>query len=132
VALLVLLVAGSWWVVTDARARPKATRSELCDKYTRLVGFTSGGDWVGTQQLNRSARRLSLLAEGYDEDSATGGAAAAGLAVRQAADDARTVLRSVAWETDDLLTATRPIALECGWIWPVTAEPPAQARRPPS
>jgi hypothetical protein len=109
-------------LVAQAQAPPPATTSDLCDQYEVLVSYLRDDAAFATQAGNSAARRLSATAERYDGDGT----------VRQAGSDIRTVMDSVAWEVTDLLTATRPIALECGWDWPVGTTPPAATPRPPA
>lgn len=133
VALLVALGAGTRWVIADATTVSPTTRSELCSEHELLISRLASGDVFATQAINHSARRLSQLADRYDQNARPASRASAdGVSVAQAGSDIRTVLGSVAWETPDIVTATRPIALECGWTWPVTATPPAPSPRPPS
>jgi hypothetical protein len=106
----------------QAQAPPGTTTPDLCDQYDVLVVYLEDDAPFATQAGNSAARRLSAIAERYDERSA----------VEQAGGDIRTVMESVAWEVSDLLTATRPIALECGWDWPVGTTPPAATPRPPA
>lgn len=110
------------------------TRDELCAQYEMLLDELESDAAFGTQAAIHSARKLSQMAGLYVAPSPVGtrvGAADEPLAT-QADDDIRRVLQAVAWETTDLVVATRPVALECGWEWPVTATPPAVQPRPPA
>jgi hypothetical protein len=121
-ALLGGLVLVTRTLVAQARTPPPATTADLCRQYDLLVGHLRDDAAFATQAGNSAARRLSATAERYDDS----------VAVRQAGGDIRTVMETVAWEVTDLLTATRPIALECGWDWPVGTMPPAATPRPPA
>jgi hypothetical protein len=121
-ALLAGLLAVTRSLVAQAQAPPPASADALCEQYDALVAHLEGDAPFATQAGNSAARRLSATAERYDGSAA----------VTQAGSDIRTVMESVAWEVADLLTATRPIALECGWEWPVGTTPPAATPRPPA
>lgn len=121
--LLAVLIVGTRAVLDDVDDQQPATRAQLCAELDVLLARTSSGAAFATQQINHSARRLSQLAERYESGAPE---------VAVAGADVRTVLSSVAWESADLETATRPIALECGWDWPVTSSPPAPSPTPPS
>jgi hypothetical protein len=121
-ALLVGLGALTRTLVAEAQAPAAGTSADLCEQYDVLVAHLQDESAFATQAGNSAARRLSASAERYEQGSA----------VAQAGSDIRTVMESVAWEVNDLLTATRPIALECGWDWPVGTTPPAATPRPPA
>jgi hypothetical protein len=123
--LLAVLVIGTRAVLAEVTEPAPTNRSALCAELDVLMARTTSGAVFATQQINHSARRLSQLADRYETDSDPSRVALAGA-------DIRTVLGSVAWETADLVTATRPIALECGWNWPVSSTPPAPQPSPPS
>jgi hypothetical protein len=119
-ALLVTAGLATVHVVDDATADSPVGRDDLCVQLETLLAAAGDGGVFATQSLNRAARRMVDLAEAYpqptppvDEPS-----------VAQAAYDIREVTTSVAWEVGDLVAATRPVALECGWTWPLTSTPP--------
>ncbi len=119
--VLALAAWGTSGVLADAQRPGTAGQDDLCAEYAVLTRLLDTPGAFGTQALNRSARRLSSLADASDQpDVAAAGA------------DIRTVIGSVAWERHDLLTATVPVALSCGWRWPVGPTPPASAPRPPA
>lgn len=124
-ALGVLLVGaaslGTRSVLAEADGSRVPNDGLLCEQYRVLVGHLDGDGVFATQASVRAARKLSDLADD-----------AAASTVQEAGADMRTVMSSVAWETGDLLTSTRPIALACGWQWPVGAAPPAATPRPPA
>lgn len=128
VALVVLLVVMSRWLVEQAATPETPSRAQLCEQYDELVAATSSGAVFATQEVNHLARKVSELAGLYAQ--ADGSPARSSVA--RAGEDMVTVIGSVAWETPDLVTATRPIALECGWRWPITSSPPAVAPSPPA
>lgn len=122
--LLAVLAVGSVALLDTAASPAASTREQMCAEYEALVDELNRGAVFSTQASIRSARKLSQLAGRYpDQVAAISGEPAVG----QADSDIRRVLRSVAWETPDLLAATRPIALECGWVWPVSSIPPDSA-----
>lgn len=132
--LLAVLVVVTRGLLEQAASPVPPTRDELCAEYDSLVAELSGDALFGTQAAIRSSRKLSLMAGLYvqpvppdDKDVVV-----ADPPVSQADADIRRVLQAVAWETSDLVAATRPIALECGWVWPVTASPPAAQPQPPT
>ena len=133
VALVVTLALGTRALVTDEAAPIVPTTAQLCAGYDALIAELDSDDIFGTQAAVRAARELSVMADSYVQP-ANGEPTATedGPPVAQAGDDIRTVLGSVAWETRDLVTATRPVALECGWDWPVTTTPPPAEPQPPS
>lgn len=113
-------------------ASPPA-RADLCAQYDLFMTTFADPGTFSTQEGVRAARKLSQMAEDYRGPGRPGDrSTAGGTPVARAADDIRTVLSSVAWETPDLVSATRPVALECGWTWPVGADPPAARPDPPS
>jgi hypothetical protein len=133
IVLLGLLIAASQRLVAESSSTPDPTREELCAELDDLMAAASGDALFATQEINHQARKLSRLADAYEASaSAIQRADGDQPPVAQAGDDIRWVLRSVAWETSDLVTATRPIALECGWTWPLTTAPPAAQPRSPS
>lgn len=121
--------------LVDTAATPVApTRDEMCAEYENLVAELDSNAVFATQAAIRSTRKLSQMAGLY---ARTGGPDAPSPAdgeppVAQADADLRRVLQSVAWETSDLIAASRPVALECGWVWPTTATPPAVQPQPPA
>ncbi len=125
---LVATVAATGWLLADVSDEAPPTRDELCAQLDTLLAAASDGGLFSTQALNRAARRMSDLGSRYEQAVVPDGE----LSVAQAADDLRTVTSSVAWEVADLVTATRPLALECGWTWPVSATPPAPPPTPPA
>jgi hypothetical protein len=132
VPLLLLVILGTRELLQTATGS-SPTREQLCSQYELLVATLTDQGLFATQAGNRAARKLSQQAERFDERAgATKGARTGEPPVAQAAEDIRTVLGSVAWETPDLIAATRPVALECGWGWPVSATPPAPVPQPPS
>ncbi len=114
-------------LVDDATADSPAGRDDLCAQLETLLTAADDDGVFATQALNRAARRLSDLAEAYPQPTPP----ADDPPVAQAAQDIREVTTSVAWEVADLVAASRPIALECGWRWPLTATPPAPPPTPP-
>lgn len=121
VAVLALAAWGTSGVLAGAQRPVTAGQDELCAEYATLTQLLDTPGAFGTQALNRSARRLSTLADASPQpDVAAAGA------------DIRTVIGSVAWERNDLLTATLPVALSCGWRWPVGPTPPASSPQPPA
>jgi hypothetical protein len=122
---LVLLVAAGWAtraLLTSAQSSvADADGTALCEQHALLMSTLEGEGAFATQAGNHAARRLSDLAQASDLT-----------AVQQSGDDIRTVLGSVAWEVPDLVTATRPIALVCGWDWPIGTAPPSVWPAPPS
>jgi hypothetical protein len=130
-----VLAWATYELVTAADADVEAvpTRAALCDEYDVLLAHLDSAAVFSTQAGNRAARKLSVMAQRYVQPAAgdTGGAAA-GPSVAQAGEDIVTAMNAVAWETQDLVTATRPVALECGWDWPVTMSPPSAVPRPPT
>lgn len=130
VVLLALLVTASQRLVVESASTPDPTRDELCAELDALTTAISGEAVFATQEINHRARKLSRLADFYRAAADERPERAASVA--QAGDDIRWVLRSVAWETSDLVTATRPIALECGWTWPLTTAPPAAQPQAPA
>ncbi len=129
--LLVALGLGTRALVGDAATAVVPTRGELCAQYGQFIAQVDDGGIFGTQASVQAARRLSVMAARYDPSGDTA-LADSNPPVAQAGDDINTVLRSVAWEQRDLLTATRPLALECGWNWPITTTPPPAAPQPPA
>lgn len=123
--LLIGLVVGTRAVLAEVTEPVPTTRSALCAELDVLMARTTSGAVFATQQINHSARKLSQLADRYESGADPSRVALVG-------SDIRTVLGSVAWETADLVTATRPVALECGWQWPISSTPPAPQPRPPS
>lgn len=121
VLLAVGALLGTRAVLAEADAARAPTDRLLCAQYRALVDHLAGDGVFATQASIRAARKLSDLAD--DASPATVQAAGAAM---------RTVMSSVAWETGDLLTSTRPIALACGWRWPVGPTPPAATPRPPA
>lgn len=121
----VALAAGAFLGTRALLAEADASRSPsddlLCGQYRLLVDHLASDDVFSTQSSIRAARKLSDLADDASEPD-----------VRAAGEDMRTVISSVAWENSDLLTATRPIALSCGWAWPIGPTPPAGTPRPPA
>ena len=133
VALVVTLALGTRALVTDAAAPMVPTTAQLCAGYDALIAELDSDGIFATQAAVRAARELSVMADNYvppTDDELT--EAEGNPPIDQAGDDIRTVLGSVAWETGDLVTATRPVALACGWDWPVTTTPPPADPRPPS
>ena len=126
--VLAAVLVATGWLVVDVTDEPAPTRDELCAQLDTLLAAASDDGLFSTQALNRAARRMSDLGRRYEQPVVPDGE----LSVAQAADDLRTVTASVAWEVADLVTATRPVALECGWTWPVTATPPAPSPTPPT
>ena len=127
-ALLVTVGLVTAQLVDDATADAAAGREDLCDQLDTLLIAADSDGVFATQALNRAARRMSDLAEAYSQP----GPAAGEPSVAQAGEDIREVTTSVAWEVADLVGASRPIALECGWTWPLTATPPALPPTPPA
>jgi hypothetical protein len=132
VAMLVALGLGTRALVSEAATAVIPTRGELCAQYDLFVAQVDEGGVFGTQASVQAARKLSVMAARYDQPTDDASLADGNPPVAQAGDDINTVLRSVAWEQRDLLTATRPVALECGWDWPVTTTPPPAAPQPPA
>ena len=128
VALLVVAGLATARLVGQATTDSAPSRSELCVQMDALVAATNDSGIFATQALNRAARRTSDLAAAYRQPAERQGQPP----VSQAAEDIRTVTASVAWEVSDLVAATRPLALECGWTWPVSVTPPAPAPTPPT
>lgn len=126
-AVVVAAVAATGWLLVDVTDEGPPTRDELCAQLDTLLAVAADDGLFSTQALNRAARRMSDLGGRYEQAVVPDGE----LSVAQAADDLRTVTSSVAWEVADLVTATRPVALECGWTWPVSATPPAPSPTPP-
>jgi hypothetical protein len=120
VAVLALAAWGTSVVLGDAQ-QARGSDEALCAEYATLMGLLAEPGAFATQATNRSARRLSSLAD----DSPSPDVAAAGSTIR-------TVIGSVAWERSDLVAATRPVALSCSWRWPVGSTPPAATPRPPA
>jgi hypothetical protein len=131
-ALVVALALGTRTLVRDAAAVHVPTTEQMCAQYDELVAQLASAGIFSTQSAIHSARTLSVMAEVYVPPADGDAGVAAEPSVAQAGRDIRTVIGSVAWETRDLVTATRPVALECGWEWPVTATPPPADPRPPA
>jgi hypothetical protein len=129
VGAALLLAAGlvTAQLIDDATADSPAGRDDLCSQLDTLLTAADDDGVFATQALNRAARRLSDLAEAYAQPTFPAGDPP----VAQAAQDIREVTTSVAWEVADLVRASRPVALECGWRWPLTATPPAPPPVPP-
>lgn len=125
--LLLGVVAATGRLVDDVTSRGAPTRGELCAQLDTLLAAAGDDSLFSTQALNRAARRMSDLGDRYEQQAVPDGE----LSVADAAADLRTVTASVAWEVADLVAATRPVALECGWSWPVSADPPAPEPTPP-
>lgn len=132
--LLAVLVVVTRGLLEQAASPAPPTRDELCAEYESLVAELSGDALFATQSAIRSSRKLSQMAGLYVQPIAMGDqdVVVAEPPVSQADADMRRVLQAVAWETSDLVAATRPIALECGWSWPVTASPPQARPEPPT
>jgi hypothetical protein len=94
--------------------------NRMCGTLTSLVTALERGAPTDTQTVNHLARRLTAEAQ-----------AAGDATLPTAAFDVRRAISQPAWERSDLRTATRPIAVACGWTWPVTRTPPAVPPRPP-
>jgi hypothetical protein len=130
---LVLVALASQRLVAESSATPDPTRGELCAELDALAAAVSDDAVFATQEINHRARKLSRWADVYEAPTSTATQRDDDQPpVAQAGQDIRWVLSSVAWESADLITATRPIALECGWTWPLTTQPPAAQPRPPS
>lgn len=131
-ALVVVLGLGTRALVSDAATAVVPTRGELCAEYDHLLAQLDDGGIFGTQASVQAARRLSVMAARYVPMNGDTSLVDSNPPVAQAGADINTVLRSVAWETRDLVTATRPVALECGWDWPLTTTPPPADPQPPA
>lgn len=127
-ALLVTVGLVTARLVDDATADAPASRADLCEQLETLLTAADSDGVFATQALNRAARRMSDLAESYPQPTPTPDEPS----VAQGGADIREVTTSVAWELADLVAATRPIALECGWTWPLSATPPAPLPTPPA
>lgn len=127
--LLAVLALVSQGLIDDAATVTPSSQTQLCSEYAALMDGLDAGGVFATQANIRSARKLSQLAERYGLSPATGSAEPD---VGEAGDDIRRVLESVAWETPDLVAATRPVAIECGWVWPVSATPPPSTPQRPA
>jgi len=120
-ALLVTTGLATARLVGDATADAPVSRDDLCSQLETVLSAAAEDGVFATQALNRAARRMSALAEDYPQPTPP----AQEPSVAQAGEDIRAVTTSVAWEVADVVAATRPVALECGWTWPLTATPPA-------
>jgi hypothetical protein len=121
VALLAAAGWGTRTLLASAQSPAAADGAGLCDQYTLLMATLDGSSAFGTQAGNHAARKLSDLASPSSDPS-----------VALAGGDIATVMASVAWEVSDLVTATRPIAVACGWDWPIGSAPPSVRPEPPS
>lgn len=130
-AVLVVLTRG---LLEQAATPEPPSRSELCMEYEQLLAGLGSDDVFATQAAIHSSRKLSQMAGLYVQPQRPDGQGGRDTEppVAQADADIRRVLAAVAWETGDLVAATRPIALECGWTWPVTATPPPARPSPPT
>jgi hypothetical protein len=127
-ALLVAAGLATAQLVDDATTDMPTTRASLCEQLDATMAAAADPSVFATQALNRAARRMSDLAKAYPQPTSP----QEPMSVAQAGDDIREVTTSVAWEVADLVAATRPIALECRWTWPLTATPPAPPPTPPA
>lgn len=125
--LLAVLALTSVGLIDTAATPTASTRAQVCSEYAALIDELDSGGVFATQASIHSARKLSQLAGRYPQPASPNTDEPH---VAQADADIRRVLNSVAWETPDLVTATRPIALECGWVWPVSSTPPRQQPPP--
>jgi hypothetical protein len=115
------LVVGAVLASGAVASAPAPDRSAWCATHAAFVAVVERPGPFATQTTNHLARQLSQQVRSAPDP-----------AVAAAGDGIRRVLSTPAWELPDLVVATRPVALDCGWSWPITTTPPAPLPRPPA